>query len=198
MIHCRRLVRLRHTHVGQRPATRSAPPGPRGTVRARGFLLNELMAALPLIAVATTLATAMTAVVLRGYTRSPQMANEYTAIEGLLAHLREDTRAAGTAEWTPASGGTRCLVLHTTSGDIRYRFQGQGVHRAGPATGADRGLRYWDLPHGSIRVTSEPGRTGEHVSLLTVHIRWRGRSSKDVDPARRFDARYAIGRGYQR
>jgi len=138
-------------------------------------MLNEVLAALPLILVVLMLLTTTTAVVLRSYRGSPQIANEYTAIDGLLDCLREDTRATETARWTAAQGASSGLILpsllgvpawttigssardvifHTASGDIRYRFEPDRVYRKVFTTGGDGGeLRCWNLDHWSITAT---------------------------------------------
>ena len=138
-------------------------------------MLSEMLATLPLILVALTLLTTTTAVVLRSYRGSPQIANEYTAIDGLLESLREDTRAAETARWAAAQGAdsdlllpsllgvpawttmsssAREVVFHTASGDIRYRFEPDRVWRKVLTTGGDGGEpRCWNLDHWSITAT---------------------------------------------
>ena len=56
----------------------------------------------------------------------------------------------------------------------------------------------YDAPHAaSGDQHSSNAQSESPFALLTVHIRWRGESKNDVDPTWRFDATFAIGRGYQ-
>lgn len=138
-------------------------------------MLNEVLAALPLILVVLTLLTTTTAVVLRSYRGSPQIANEYTTIDGLLESLRQDARAAETARWAAAHGAgsdlllpsllgvpawttmsssARDVIFHTACGDIRYRFEPDRVWRRVLRTGGNGGeVRCWNLDHWSITAT---------------------------------------------
>ncbi|MHC4089766.1 MAG: hypothetical protein ACYSVY_05730 [Planctomycetota bacterium] len=190
--------------IGPRPSAQAAP-------RAAGYMLTEIIGILPLMVVALTLLTTTTAVVLRGYRRSAEIANEYAAIDGLLEQLRKDTRIATSAEWATADGDIRSVTLHTGSGSIRYRFEPDRACREVLATdAAHHGRRCWNLQNGSMVVSSPVGQAqvergesdplataAERISLLTVQIHWRGRSKSEVDPARRFEATYFVGRGYQ-
>ena len=186
---------------------RDARPKP-GHCR-RAYFLTELLGALPLIVVASTLSTMGAAAILGMQKRAAEVVTEYHGINSRLDALRRDTRSAVAARALATEDGTDLFELQTPDGRIRYRLSGDQVTR--DATGdADRPdvPACWRIPNATVRANPQPDglQTGGSVpdavesafSVLTVHIRWHGRSRNEVDPARRFDADFFIGRGYRR
>lgn len=192
-------------------------PGPnRGCVdprprRRRAYLLGQLVATLPLLLVAATLLTTGIHAALRSQRRSAEIAAGYATINNLLDTLRQDTRAATAARAMPTEEGVYAFTLQTLDGQISYSLAGGRVTRA--AGGPDaRGkvTRQWRIKEADLSAECDTPLTAsgdQHssmleprspVSLLMVHIRWRGESKHQVDPTRRFDATFRIGRGYQR
>ena len=170
--------------------------------RRSAYLLAEMIAAVSLILVAAALATAGVHTALRAHLRSAEITVGYHSINSLLNALRNDTRSAVAAAALPTADGTCAFEIETPDGKVRYSFSGDRVTRQ--ATGsADRASvpKQWHIKQATITAEfdSRQGsdRTKQRFSLLTVRIRWRGQSKKDVDPTRRFDATFSIGRGYQ-
>lgn len=183
-------------------------PRPRGR---RAYLLGQMVTTLPLLLVAATLLTSGIHAALQSQKRSAEIAAGYAAINSLLDTLRQDTRAATAARAVPADRGAFAFVLQTRDGEISYGLAGGRATRAvGEADARGKAPREWrikeaslaaefDAPHtaSGAQPSSKP-EPGSPSSLLTVHIRWRGESKRQVDPTRRFDATFSIGRGYQR
>ena len=177
----------------------------------RAYLLAEVVAAIPLIVVVSTLLSVGIATIMRVQRNSVDVAAGYGTINSLVDTLREDTRAALSAGYVPAAEGMSTIELRTANGSVCYDFAGHAVIRRADGD-ADRVNvpKKWhieqavitaqlDGPATATALTGEPSDGAQaSASLLTVHIRWRGQSKHMVDPTRRFEATFAVGRGYQR
>ena len=204
-----------------RPYRNARPnPGTPGYCR-RAFFLAELIGALPLIVVISGLLTVGIAAVLGTQKRAAEVVAGHHTISSLLDTVRRDTRAAVAAGALPTEDDAGLFELQTPTGRIRYRFSGDQVTREATG-GADRpniptqwriaqatvtanlethGLQSVGPPSvGLESVGSEPAPPDTErsaFSVLTIRIDWRGRSRNQVDPRRRFEADFFIGRGYR-
>ncbi|MCP4245999.1 MAG: hypothetical protein GY778_03025 [bacterium] len=174
----------------------------------RAYLLAQMVAALPLLLVAAALLTSGIHAALQSQKRSAEIATGYAAINSLLDTLRQDTRGATAALAQPADTGA--FALQTPDGDISYRFAGGRVTREVNSPDArGKAPREWRINEATLTAefdapdtesSDQHGsdlQTGSPFLLLTVHIRWRGESQNRVDPLRRLDASFSLGRGYQ-
>lgn len=182
----------------------------------RAYLLTELIGALPLIAVTSGLLTVGIAAVLGTQKRAAEVISGHHTISSLLDTVRRDTRAAVAAGALPTEDDADLFELQTPTGRIRYRFSGDQVTREATG-GADRPNipTQWRIPKATVTANLEthglqpvglpsvgsepapPDTERSAFSVLTIRIDWRGRSRKQVDPRRRFEADFFIGRGYR-
>ncbi|HUU81903.1 MAG TPA: hypothetical protein VM243_00240 [Phycisphaerae bacterium] len=181
-----------------------------GAGRRRAYLVGQMVAILPLLLAAAGLAIMGTHAALRTQMRSAENAANDTAIDTFLETLRQDTWAglAGQGAFTDAS--TSGFALQTHQGQVTYVISGGCVTRT--VIDADQpggAVREWSVKDATFVV----GFDGQHgageddaggsaseggFKVLTVRIRWRGQSRHDVDPTRRIEATFSVGRGYQR
>ena len=163
----------------------------------RAYLLAELISMIPLIGVAAGLATAGIIAALKTQRESAAIVARDHAVNTLLDTLRADTRAAASARLLPDEDAPT-VELHSPDGCVRYRFEDRRVTRKAIDSPTEQYVsRTWHLKQAIIDVELDADNPHQEMSLLTVHIR-RGQQSKQrLDPLRRLEAAFAIGRGYQ-
>lgn len=176
--------------------------------RRRAYLLGEVVGVLPLIAVTATLLTAGVLALLRTQHTSAEMISDCDTFDTLLESLRQDTRAATAAYATSPDTDVVVLELANASGLVRYLCSERSVTReAETKFPAENRPRQWgfnraqvDLEfEGMLSPKGEPDEEspgGTPNSLVRLEFVWLGEAKRQVEPARRFDAAFFVGRGY--
>ncbi len=157
-------------------------------------MLGEMVGVLPLIAITATLLTLGATAALRTQLRATKAAAGHHTIDSLLETLREDTRKATGADVVPDTEAASAFRLTLAGGEVHYRFQDDRVTRQASGGAADAGVPGdWHVPGATILA----GVESEAVPVVSVRITWRGRTGREADRARRFEADFFVGRGYQ-
>ncbi len=175
--------------------------------RRRAYFLTEIIGVFGLLVAAAALLIAGVLTATRAQRRAAEIANGHTVISSLFDAIREDTRSASAAQPWASPAGSTVFDLVTGERRVRYTLAGDRAKReVFESRDVPDDVREWRIEHATLSAewVAEDG-AGEpptargprsRASLLTARVFWRGQSKREVDPTRRFEATFFVGRGY--
>lgn len=156
--------------------------------RRRAVFLIEMLTVVFCVAVGGTLMAVSIASIVRDHRRIVEFGGRYAVLNDFLRCLREDVRAASTAESSNGDDaeGKQILAIGEPRQRVLYSFVEDHIERVGFVDDpvADK---VWNMKHATVTVGLEPPINGGDA-LVTVAVTWRRTARDDPAPSRRFEA----------